>query len=247
MRKLHQMTNKIPFFFKAAAVIGLLGISLSAQAMFVEDPTEWLKTFQVTEQLETQLKNLEAQLSELKLQYAKAVEIANDAEGHYGYGNLMNSSTNLTAREWSPDTWQDALEGLAGGNPARYQQLLATYKQNNPTLSQKDYLKGADQAKAARYQSQIQNNQAATVNATYAFNNLKQNLQNIYQLSQSIEQTKDEKAATDLNNRLLTQIAYLQTQSLKMQILLNQQLAAANQNRIARETADAKFNDIDQN
>jgi len=46
----------------------------------------------------------------------------------------------------------------------------------------------------------------------------------------------------DLNSRLLAEVAYIQIQELKMQTLLNQQLAQQASNRIFDETQNAKFN-----
>lgn len=94
------------------------------------------------------------------------------------------------------------------------------------------------------YAQDVQVNRAATVNATYAFDDIKTHLNTIHELSQQIDQAKNTKAATDLNSRLLTEMAYIQTQELKMQILLNQQLAQANADAIADKTASAKFNTL---
>ena len=49
-----------------------------------------------------------------------------------------------------------------------------------------------------------------------------------------------------LNSRLVAEVAYIQTQELKMQILLNQQWAQASADLIADKTARAKFNQLPQ-
>ena len=150
----------------------------------------------------------------------------------------------LTNREWSPSSWQSTLQGLSGGNPARYQELVATYKKDHPSLSQSAYQQGASQAKSAVYSQDIQVNRAAVVNSTYAFNNIKTHLNTIHALSQKIDQAKNTKSAMDLNSRLVAELAYIQTQELKMQILMNQQMAQASADSIAAKTASAKFSSI---
>ena len=156
----------------------------------------------------------------------------------------MNGSQDLKNRQWSPDNWDSTLQGLSGGNPERYQELLMAYKQNHPTLSQKDYQKGASQTQAKVYLQDVQVNRAVKINATYAFNNIKTHLNTIHRLSEKIDLAKNTKAALDLNSRLTAELAYIQTQELKMQILMNQQMAQDNADTLAEKTQAAKFNTI---
>ncbi len=202
--------------------------------------------------------DLVRQLTELKKQYDvmqqtyettqnelnQTKELTNDAEGHYGYGNILNNQTNMNNRAWSPNDWQSTLQGLSGQNPARYQQLLTQYKNNNPALSQQNYEKGESASNYAVYQNEIANNQAATVTATYAFNEINKELSHINQLSQQIETTQDEKAATDLGTRMQAEIAYVQVQMLKQMALMNEQMASNSANDIQYETTAAKFNQL---
>ena len=179
--------------------------------------------------------NAERQLSQVK-------RLRSDTEGHYGYGGLMNGANDLKNRQWSPDNWKATLQGLSGGNPARYQELVKAYRKAHPNLSQADYQKGASLDKGKTYAQDVAVNRAAMVNAAYSFNNLKKQLNAIHTLSQKIDQTKNIKGAMDLNSRLIAEVAYVQTQELKMQILMNQQMAQVNADSIAGKTASAKFN-----
>ncbi|MCH7621959.1 MAG: hypothetical protein IH870_08685, partial [Chloroflexi bacterium] len=117
---------------------------------------------------------------------------------------------------------------LTGGNPARYQELVNTYKTDHPTLSNDDYEKGASPARGKIYAQDVQVNRAAMVNASFAFNNIKTHLDNIHALSQKIDSTQNIKSAMDLNSRLVVELAYIQTQELKIQVLMNQQTAQQN-------------------
>ena len=214
-----------------------VGLPLPANAVLVEDPTEWAKTMMVYHKLEAELAQLQDEYRELKLLKA-------DAEGHYGYGGLLNGASDLTAREWSPSNWQDALKGLSGDNPSRYQQLLQAYQAAHPTLSQRAFTHGASAEAAKNYRQEVHTNEAASVNATYAFNNVEQRLRAIYALSKNIDHAQNTKAAIDLNSRLLTEVAYINVQQVKMQALLNEQMAQSAASRIESETQEAKFNTI---
>lgn len=200
-------------------------------------------------QLVDQLITLNHEYKEMKKEYAnaqdrlkEAKELSSDSEGHYGYGNLLDGGQYTRNREWSPDNWQDVLKGLAGGNPARYQQLLSQYQNDNPSMSSSDYSMGAGHYNAIVYQNQIQDNQAATVTATYAFNNIAEHIQHIRAISKQIESAPNAKSAEDLNTRMQGEEAYVSVEMLKQLALMNEQKADENSNQIRYETQSAKFN-----
>lgn len=229
-------------FIYPITAASLLLTSFNAEAIFpVFDASAFIQLVQQVQEMEKQYETLQQTYQNAQQQLSKQEEIAQDVEGHYGYGDLLNSAQDLTNREWSPDTWEDALQGLSGGNPDRYKELLAEYQKNYPSLSVSDYTKGASAGLATQYQQAVESNQASSVNATYAFNNIKQHLEDVNQLSQQIEQTKDTKAAMDLNTRVQSEMAYISIQELKMQAMLNQQLADQGAQNIAEKTSAAQF------
>ena len=195
-------------------------------------------------QLKSQYDLLHQTYENAQQQLDTAQQLTHDSEGHYGFGGMMNGPGDLKNQQWSPDDWHSTLQGLSGGNPARYQELVNTYKRDHPDLSPSDYQKGASRDQANVYAQDVQVNRAASVNATYSFNNIKTHLTRIHALSEKIDQAKNTKAAMDLNSRLLAEVAYIQTQELKMQILMNQQMAQTKADTIASKTASAKFNTL---
>ena len=195
-------------------------------------------------EMKKQYTKLEEQYKAMQQQYQTLENIQGDAEGHYGFGNLLNSAQGLTNREWSPDDWDSALKGLSGGNPSRYQQLLQEYKEGHPSLSTSEYEKSESADNAKTYGQEVEANQAASTNATYAFNDIKKHLEDVHALSMQIDKTNNTKAAIDLNSRLLTEMAYVQIQELKMETLLNEQAAEASSSAIASETEAAKFDQL---
>ena len=235
-------TNNIKLI-KIGFVIAAMIMPISGFAFLpVIDPTAVYNLIRQLNTLHNEYTEMQKQYANSQDQLYQAKVITSNQEGHYGYGDLLDGGQYSTNRQWSPNNWQDALKGLAGGNPARYQQLVSQYKSDNPTMSQSDYSQGAGHYNAIVYQDQIQNNQAASVTATYAFNNIAEHLQHIRAISKQIESAPNQKSATDLNTRMEGEIAYVQVEMLKQMALMNEQKADQNANKIRYETQTAQFN-----
>lgn len=220
----------------------LIGLIPTVQVHATMPVVDWSAIFQMTKQLKEmqrqyqvlnstyrnttqQLQNGQSILNNAKSQLQSTKDLINKNSGHYGFGNLKNGIDDLKNQQWSADSWADALKGKTKNNSVQYSQLLKSYQSNHKTLSQDDFQKGASIETAKSYQHSVEVNQAAGVQSAYAFNEVNKSLERIHQLSQKIEKADNTKAAVDLNSRLLTEVAYLQTQNLKAQSLINQQLA----------------------
>ena len=223
-------------------VLNLLFPVCSFAFLPVIDPTAIYNLVHQLNTLNNQYKVMKQEYENAQNRLDEAKALRGDTEGHYGFGNLLDGGKYKTNREWSPDDWQSTLKGLSGGNPARYQQLLSQYKNDNPTLSESDYSRGAGHYNAVVYQDQIKNNQAAAVTSTYAFNNIKQHIEHIRQISKQIESAPNQKSAVDLNTRMEGEIGYVQVEMLKQMALMNEQKADENTNQIRYESQAAKFN-----
>lgn len=215
---------------------GLL-VTHAGFAIPVEDWGEWIRTAQEIKQITKNYNELKTQYQTMKNQYSAMI-------GHYGFGNLYNATSDFKNRLWSPGSWSDALHGLSGGNPARYQELLVAYKKAHATMPTQQYQQLTSKQAATEYSQQINTNRAASVNASFAFNTIQSHLQTVHALSQQIEAAPNTKSAIDLNSRLVAELAYIQLQELKMQAVLNEQLAQQSSNVIAEKTAAAKFNQL---
>ena len=112
-------------------LIGYAGLQNAYATMPVID-------FSVLAKLGSEYGQLKKQYEEMKNQYGAVT-------GRYGWGNWNNNLSYLqNEREWGASDWQSSLGGMAGGNPERYQELLAQYKQQHASMSQDDYSKGAE-------------------------------------------------------------------------------------------------------
>lgn len=193
-------------------------------------------------QMQMEFSLLKETYDNAKHQLTTAKKLVRNSEGHYGFGSYLNNEAAQIKRAWSPATWEEALKGLSGGNAKRYQELLSQYQKRYPFLSKEVYVKGASEAKADVYQRQINSNRAAKVNARYTFDSIREHLVRVNRLSQKIELAPNMKSATDLNSRLIAELAYIHIQELKMQSLINLQLAEKTSSRIGEKTRSAKFN-----
>ncbi len=206
-------------------------------SMIVFDPTEVGKTVQIINQLGEEYQTLQQQYQEMQQQYAAMT-------GNYGWGKWGNSEADLAKRQWSPSDWKSALNGMAGGNPERYQELLREYQSMNPSMSEDAFAKGSDATLAKSYRAQVQTNQASSTTATYEFNDINRHLKNLYDLSQQIEDKKnsDMKSAMDLNSRIQIEASYIAMEEVKMSALINQQMAQMQSQEIAAENEASAFN-----
>jgi hypothetical protein len=203
----------------------------------VIDPTEIARTETVIKSLSEQYDTLKKQYDQMQKQYAAM-------SGNYGWGSWHNSAADLTQRQWSPSDWKSALEGMAGGNPERYQELLREYQSMNASMSESAYAKGSDSNLAKSYQNQVKTTQTSYATATYEFNDINRHLKNLYELSQQIEdkQNSDMKSAMDLNSRIQIESSYIAMEEVKMSALLNQQMAQVQSQDIASENEASAFN-----
>ena len=230
---------------KSIAVLSLL-LSPTAHAdlLGVSDAAMLLKAIEQLEQLKEQYDMLRQTYDNAKSQLADLDRLKDFNSGHYGFGDLTNSLADLKDRQWSAHTWDEALQNIAGGNQSRYQELVKAYQKNHITLDDNAYSKGASAEKLAQYQQSKAVNQAASVQATYAFNEINTHLKAIHALSVNIEKTPNTKSAIDLNSRLIAELAYIQTEQLKLQTLLSQQAALEGANDIGMDSETAKFNTL---
>ncbi len=156
-------------------------------------------------------------------------------------GSLLNGIAEQDERKWSPSEWAQV---VSGGNESRYKELLEQYQAAHPTLSMSEAASGMSSTYATDYQQQVETNQAASSQATYAFNESNTHLDNIKSISDEINKSEDTKHIQDLNARLNTEIAYLQVEIIKGIAVMNQQMAQEQATDIHDRTEAAKFNQI---
>jgi|GEM_PF-1793131 len=240
-------------------IVLLAGVTAStwvhADLLGVEDAALLAKTVEQVNTLYKQLETMEKTYSTTVQQYQATQNILNKAEaqldsmnklvsknsGHYGYGDLNNSTSDLRKQQWSANRWSDSLKGQAGNDNGKYKELSDAWQTNHKTQDMQTFKKGASNDVAQNYQHSMAVNRASGVQSEYALNEVNASLERIHQLSQQIEKADNTKAAVDLNSRLLTEVAYLQTQNLKAQSLINQQLAQKQAVELSERATTSEF------
>jgi type IV secretion system protein VirB5 len=229
---------------KKYLLISALLISPITQAdiVGVEDAALLANAVEQLKQLQEQYKTLQQTYDNATRQLDTINELKNFNSGHYQFGDLNNTLADLKQRQWSPNTWDDALRNVAGGNPDRYNTLVKAYEKKHQILDDKTFEQGSSHAQLIRYKQAVAVNKAVSVESTYSYNEINKHLKAVHELSMQIEQAPNTKSAVDLNSRLLAEIAYIQTQNLKVQTLISQQLAQNGADDIAIDSQMARFN-----
>lgn len=162
--------------------------------------------------------------------------------GHYGFGELSNGLDTLQSWQSPASTWQDALKNLSGGNSSRYQALVEAYEKNHPTLNEASYARNTTPERAAQFKEDKAVNRAVQVQTTDSYNEINRHMRTLHTLSQKIEKTPNTKGAIDLNSRLVTELAFIQLMSLRLQTLMSQQVAQESLSELRDRVEMARFN-----
>lgn len=212
--------------------------------MFSDVFADPISSAAIVARLIKQYEQLKEQYNRLGDQLNEAKKLTLDNEGDYHLGEIGESDRDFNNRSWSPNTWNDALKDLSGGNEGRYQELLSEYKKNHPTLSQTEYSKGASAARTRLYSQTIGTNKISSIESIHTFNSINEHLKSIHALTKRIDSAPNSKAATDLNSRLVAEVAYISAQELKMQSIMNKQLSQQSANQMDASSRASRFNQL---
>lgn len=225
----------------------LLGLSLTTSSFAVIPVIDHVaianmvqEIMQLQQQYETLLKTYE----NAKEQLAQQKHLVSELEGHYHYGDLFNRDIDEREREWSSNNWDDALQGLSGGNPQRYEELKKLYHRDNPPVEREEFLKGASPELADQYQKMDSVNLAAFEEANHAYEEVNQHLKAVRELAEAIETTPNTKAAIDLNSRIQAEVAFIALEQQRMQAIINLQISRESSNEIDSMKRISKFNRV---
>ena len=194
---------------------------------------------ELTEQInlaKEQLDNAKNQLSEMK-------EQIDDMTGIYGWGDLLDSAKDLRDREFTPESWQDALKGLSGGNNDRYEALLNAYKKSHPVVSDDVHEMRNTKAQTDQFDDSVNTVNAVATTAQMTYEKLDDYLKETHELTQKIESNKNEdiKSSMDLNARLSANNANLLAALIRVQTVQANLEAEEAQQRIQGESQQAEF------
>lgn len=215
-----------------------------ADILGVEDAQMIVIALKQLSELQNQYRLLSDTYQNAKNQLDNLNQLKNMNSGHYGFGDMNNGLDSLQSWQSPVSTWQDALQNLSGGNPSRYQSLVDAYEKNHPTLNEATYARNTTPEKAARFKEDKAVNRAVQVQTTESYNEINKHMKALHELSKQIEKTPSTKGAIDLNSRLVTELAFIQLMSLRLQTLMSQQVAQDSLGELQDRAEMARFNQL---
>jgi type IV secretion system protein VirB5 len=226
-------------------ISSLLFSNISRANPGVVDDSYWIWiAIKQLEELRNQYRVLSETYENAKSQLNSLNQLKTMNSGHYGFGNLQNGTDALQNWQSPANTWQDALQNLSGGNNARYQALMQAYEKNHPILNEAQFAKNATPELTARFKEDKAVNRAVNVQTTQSYDEINQRMKALYRLSQQIEKAPNTKGAVDLNSRLVTELAFIQLMSLRLQTLMNQQASQESLSELQDRAELARFNKL---
>jgi type IV secretion system protein VirB5 len=228
-----------------ALLIAISTSSLShADILGVEDTQMIMIALKQLREMQTQYRVLHDTYLATKSQMENLKQLNSMNSGHYGFGDLNNGLDSLQSWQSPVSTWEDALHNLSGGNPTRYQALIDAYEKNHPNLSEANFARYTSPEKAARFKDDKAVNRAVHVQTTQSYNEINQHITALHKLSQQIEKTPNTKAAVDLNSRLMSELGFIELMGIRLQALMNQQMAQESLSELQDRAEMSQFNHL---
>lgn len=188
-------------------------------------------------------------INQVQNQYMPAIPAINNTltsniQGNFGYGNLLNTQSDLNQMQWSNNTWQDVLNNIGGGNAQQFSMAQQAYANLYPILTSNQIGQTLTNNDLTRiqYGQQSSISRAALAASSYSYNDLNQHIQNIHNILAMLENQPSEKSAIDLNTRLVAEISFIQLEELKEQDIQTQILATQSQGAVNSLSDGSKFN-----
>ena len=226
------------------AALLLITQSANADILGVADAELILNSLKQLSVLRDQYRVLKDTQQQAKDQLSSIKNLRDMNSGHYGFGDLSNGLDSLQSWQSPASTWQDALQNLSGGNPSRYQALVEAYERNHPVLNESAYARNTTPEHAAQFKEDKAVPRAVQVQTTDSYNEINRHMHTLHTLSQKIEKTANTNGAIDLNSRLVTELAFIQLMSLRLQTLMSQQVAQDSLSELQDRAEMVRFNKL---
>lgn len=176
-----------------------------------------------------------------KQQFDQSMSEWNAMTQSYG---MKDSSSDQTARLWSADQWDSVLEQASGGNNSRFQELMQSYSSKYPILKDANQTINPAQLAGSTYTQEGQTYNAALSSSNYTYSDINTRIKKTEDLLSEVDdasKNQNQKAATDLNSRLVAEQNFNQLELLKTLSVQLQMDAMKNQKEYNNETLDKQF------
>ena len=188
------------------------------------------------------------QLKQMQQTYARQLEELTEARrqveaitGHYGLGELLNSTLYRDARRYTPTTWRDTLRILeAGGLPGSVADVRALYGARAESLAiigADDYNQlNPDAPNAQAFERRRDTNLATVAIAEATYDNTQARMANYETFIGRIEGTENAKAIADLQARITAENGTSLANLIRLQAVQLQQAGAIEAQQLVDET-----------
>lgn len=160
------------------------------------------------------------------------------------YG-MSDTTSEQNARLWSANDWNQVLGQASGGNNTRFQELLTSYSKLYPNLQTQQTINDTTLTNTT-YQQRGETDNAALAASAYVYDEINthiNNLETILHMVDNANKNQNEKAAIDLNSRLVAELGFINLEMLKLQSIHTQMTATHDQADYNGETLDKQFTD----
>ena len=165
--------------------------------------------------------------------------------GNFKYGAFQNSDTENALRKITPNSWSDALSQSSHGNDAynaaynNYKKIYAINASDKiaPSLGQKNLIRN-------HYERSTEVNRAALAASEASFDQINKHIETLSTMLKELDTHPEEKAASELNARLVAEIGFIQLETLRQQTIQNQLMAMQSQGFVNGRSDQADFLDM---
>ena len=218
----------------------LLAITLSfsisnCYAIDIGGLATWL---QRTYGINVDIKKLDQEMQ--RTQQSTLAELQQDLRGNFGYGNLFNSTQDLEKRQWSGNSWLEALNQSNTSKTSTFVQAQQSYTKLYPLVNAAQ-IAPEGSLKRSFYLQSSQINRTALAASSYSYDQMNQHIERIHTILAQLEKQPSEKAAIDLTARLMGEVGFLQVEGLKQQSIQNQIAATESQNTVNGMSDQSRF------
>lgn len=191
---------------------------------------------------------------EAKKQYTQLKDLTNinnkqydflqrNLNGNYGYGKLLNDNNDLHRRQWSNDSWVDVLRASNTGHTSAFAKAQKNYENLYPIVSPSRIASTRHKRNLTRtyYEQSSQISRAALAASSYSYDQINQHIKNVHDILALLENQPTEKAAIDINTRLVAELGFIQIEMLRQQTIQNQLMATKSQGEVNGLSDQAQF------
>ena len=219
---------------------------VNAITTIIEETEVAMVVSQQADEYSTQIEQYQQQIEA----YEQQLRDYNNQNGSYGMGGLLSSAQDSATRNWASDsleaTTSSIINGGLDGSPELQNAISQLKDKHNITFSN-DLFKDHDGNKTRSgkyYDASTATYITALSAAESAYAGSRKRTNNIEALTSEIDKATDQKAAIDLNNRLLAQQLHQQNQMIQLLAVQTKSSSMRNFSSSNATMKSAEFNQL---